>query len=141
MTLGGLRGLVMDAPGTQISYYELDGYARWAGARLPSEAEWETAVGGNVLEQVDGIAWQWTQSAYGAYPGYRPAQGALGEYNGKFMVGQMVLRGGASITPVGHSRPSYRNFYRPGQRWMFYGLRPAGAAGHIDTHADARDTF
>ncbi len=141
MTLGGLRSLVMDAPVTHISYYESDAYARWAGARLPSEAEWETAVAENVLEQVDGIAWQWTQSAYGAYPGYRPAQGALGEYNGKFMVGQMVLRGGASITPVGHSRPSYRNFYRPEQRWMFSGLRLARDAGQIDTHADARNTF
>src|SRR5258707_1306497 len=141
MTLGGLRSLVMDAQVTHISYYESDAYARWAGARLPSEAEWETAVAENMLEQVDGIAWQWTQSAYGAYPGYRPAQGALGEYNGKFMVGQMVLRGGASITPVGHSRPSYRNFYRPEQRWMFSGLRLARDAGLIETQPETRDNF
>jgi len=125
MTLGGMRSTAADAPVTHISYYEAAAYAAWAGARLPSEAEWEFAVRENLLEQVDGVAWQWTQSAYGAYPGYRPAGGALGEYNGKFMVGQMVLRGGASVTSAGHSRPSYRNFYRPEQRWMFSGLRLA----------------
>jgi formylglycine-generating enzyme required for sulfatase activity len=125
MTLGGMRSIAADAPVTHISYYEAAAYAAWAGARLPSEAEWEFAVRENLLEQVDGVAWQWTQSAYSAYPGYRPVGGALGEYNGKFMVGQMVLRGGASVTSAGHSRASYRNFYRPEQRWMFSGLRLA----------------
>jgi ergothioneine biosynthesis protein EgtB len=125
MTLGGMRSIAADAPVTHISYYEAAAYAAWAGARLPSEAEWEFAVRENLLEQVDRVAWQWTQSAYGAYPGYRPVGGALGEYNGKFMVGQMVLRGGASVTSAGHSRASYRNFYRPEQRWMFSGLRLA----------------
>jgi dimethylhistidine N-methyltransferase len=141
MTLGGMRSIVADAAVTHISYYEAAAYAQWAGARLPSEAEWELAARENLLEQVDGVAWQWTQSAYSAYPGYRPAGGALGEYNGKFMVGQMVLRGGASITPAGHSRLSYRNFYRPEQRWMFAGLRLARDTGPIDTQADARDSF
>jgi len=133
MTLGGVRSFAADAPVTHISYYEAAAYAAWAGARLPSEAEWEVAVRENLLEQVDGVAWQWTQSAYSAYPGYRPATGALGEYNGKFMVGQMVLRGGASVTSAGHSRPSYRNFYRPEQRWMFSGLRLARDAGPSNT--------
>ena len=133
MTLGGVRSVAADAPVTHISYYEAAAYAAWAGARLPSEAEWEVAVRENLLEQVDGVAWQWTQSAYSAYPGYRPAGGALGEYNGKFMVGQMVLRGGASVTSAGHSRPSYRNFYRPEQRWMFSGLRLARDTGPSNT--------
>jgi dimethylhistidine N-methyltransferase len=141
MTLGGMRSIAADAPVTHISYYEAAAYAGWAGARLPSEAEWELAVRENLLEQVDGVAWQWTRSAYSAYPGYRPAGGALGEYNGKFMVGQMVLRGGASVTPAGHSRPSYRNFYKPEQRWMFSGLRLTRDAGPINTRAGARDSF
>jgi len=141
MTLGGMRSIAADAPVTHISYYEAAAYAGWAGARLPSEAEWELAARENLLEQVDGVAWQWTQSAYSAYPGYRPAGGALGEYNGKFMVGQMVLRGGASVTPAGHSRPSYRNFYRPEQRWMFSGLRLARDAGPINTQAGAKNRF
>jgi ergothioneine biosynthesis protein EgtB len=102
MTLGGMRSVAAEAPVIHISYYEAAAYAGWAGARLPSEVEWQIAVGENLLEQVDGVAWQWTQSTYGAYPGYRPASGALGEYNGKFMVGQMVLRGGAS-----HPRGTY----------------------------------
>jgi formylglycine-generating enzyme required for sulfatase activity len=133
MTLGGVRSFAADAAVTHISYYEAAAYAAWAGARLPSEAEWEVAARENLLEQVDGVAWQWTQSAYSAYPGYRPAVGALGEYNGKFMVGQMVLRGGASVTSAGHARPSYRNFYRPEQRWMFSGLRLARDAGPSNT--------
>jgi len=133
MTLGGVRSFAVDAPVTHVSYSEAAAYAAWAGARLPSEAEWEVAVRENLLEQVDGVAWQWTQSAYSAYPGYRSATGALGEYNGKFMVGQMVLRGGASVTSAGHSRPSYRNFYRPEQRWMFSGLRLARDAGPSNT--------
>ncbi|SDF61206.1 ergothioneine biosynthesis protein EgtB [Dyella sp. 333MFSha] len=126
MTPGGWRPVDPDAPVTHVSYYEADAFARWAGARLPTEAEWEHAVRTQGrLEQIDDVAWQWTASAYLPYPGFRAADDAVGEYNGKFMVGQMVLRGGASVTPHGHSRPSYRNFYRPGQRWMFSGVRLA----------------
>lgn len=125
MTLRGLEPVDPRAAVTHISYYEAAAYALWAGARLPTEAEWEVAASTGALEQSDGVAWQWTQSAYGAYPGFRAASGAVGEYNGKFMVGQMVLRGGASVTPPGHTRPSYRNFFRPEQRWMFSGLRLA----------------
>jgi dimethylhistidine N-methyltransferase len=126
MTPGGWRPVDPDAPVTHISYYEAEAFARWAGARLPTEAEWEHAMRARAdLEQVDDVAWQWTASAYSPYPGFRAADDAVGEYNGKFMIGQMVLRGGASVTPPGHSRVSYRNFYRPGQRWMFSGLRLA----------------
>ncbi|SDH92955.1 ergothioneine biosynthesis protein EgtB [Pseudomonas panipatensis] len=123
--LAGLRPLDLDAPVLHISYYEASAYAAWAGARLPTEAEWETAALDGLLEQVYDSAWQWTQSAYAAYPGFRPGAGAVGEYNGKFMVSQMVLRGGACVTPPGHSRPSYRNFFYPDKRWMFAGLRLA----------------
>ena len=129
MSLRGLQPLDPDAPVTHISYYEAAAYATWADARLPSEAEWEHAASSGLLEQVDDVAWQWTQSAYAAYPGFRPEANALGEYNGKFMINQMVLRGGASVTPSGHSRLSYRNFFYPAQRWMFSGLRLARDAG------------
>jgi len=125
MTLRGLRPVKMDAPVTHVSYYEAAAYAHWASARLPTEAEWECAARAGLLEQVEDVAWQWTQSAYSPYPGFRPAENAAGEYNGKFMVGQMVLRGGASVTPAHHSRLTYRNFYRPEQRWMFSGVRLA----------------
>jgi dimethylhistidine N-methyltransferase len=126
MTPGGWKPVDPDAAVVHVSYYEADAFARWAGARLPTEAEWEHAVRTrHDLEQVYDTAWQWTASAYTAYPGFKASDDAVGEYNGKFMSGQMVLRGGASVTPPGHSRPSYRNFYRPGQRWMFAGLRLA----------------
>ncbi|MNF60662.1 Histidine-specific methyltransferase EgtD [compost metagenome] len=125
MGLGGLHPLVPAAPVTHVSYYEACAFAAWADARLPSEAEWEVAARAAVLGQVEDCAWQWTASAYAPYPGFRPSRDAVGEYNGKFMVSQMVLRGGASITPAGHARPSYRNFFYPAQRWMFSGLRLA----------------
>ncbi|WPP01569.1 ergothioneine biosynthesis protein EgtB [Pseudomonas sp. HR96] len=125
MTLRGLQPLDPNAPVTHISYYEAAAFAQWAGARLPTEAEWETAAAGGQLEQIDDSAWQWTQSAYSAYPGFKPAASAVGEYNGKFMINQMVLRGGASISAPGHSRPTYRNFFGPGLRWMCSGLRLA----------------
>jgi dimethylhistidine N-methyltransferase len=129
MTLAGLVPVDPYGPVMHISYYEAAAYALWAGARLPTEAEWEAAATAGLLEQVDDVAWQWTQSAYSPYPGFRPAASAVGEYNGKFMVDQMVLRGGASVTPPGHSRASYRNFFRAGQRWMYSGLRLARDPG------------
>jgi dimethylhistidine N-methyltransferase len=125
MSLRGLEAIDPDAPVTHISYYEAAAYAQWANARLPTEAEWEAAVLAGLLEQVDDVAWQWTQSAYSAYPGFRPAASAVGEYNGKFMVSQMVLRGGASVTSPGHSRATYRNFFHPEKRWVVAGLRLA----------------
>jgi ergothioneine biosynthesis protein EgtB len=125
MTLAGLKPIDSAAPVTHISYYEADAFARFAGKHLPSETEWEVAAGAGILADAFGIAWQWTRSAYLPYPGYRAAEGALGEYNGKFMVSQMVLRGSSLATPDGHQRLSYRNFFYPPSRWQFSGLRLA----------------
>ncbi len=146
-TLGGSRPLDPAEPVCHLSYYEADAYARWAGARLPTEAEWEVlasadVVEGNFLDQSTlhprpvvgdrtspfGDVWQWTSSSYSPYPGFEPAAGAVGEYNGKFMVGQYVLRGGCCATPDGHSRLTYRNFFPPAARWAFSGLRLAKSA-------------
>ncbi|HEX9964268.1 MAG TPA: ergothioneine biosynthesis protein EgtB [Allosphingosinicella sp.] len=146
--LGGLRPLGPAEPVAHISWYEADAFARWAGARLPREEEWEAAAaaldpdGGNQLDragaarpgpappgngirQMFGDLWEWTMSAFAPWPGYRPPQGTVGEYNGKFMCNQFVLRGGSFATPRGHLRASYRNFFYPHQRWMFSGLRLA----------------
>jgi ergothioneine biosynthesis protein EgtB len=125
MTLGGLRCIEPEKPVCHVSYYEADAFARWAGKDLPTESEWEVAANGNALGGAFGVVWQWTRSAYSPYPGYKAAPGALGEYNGKFMVNQMVLRGSSVATPAGHSRPSYRNFFYPPARWQFSGLRLA----------------
>jgi ergothioneine biosynthesis protein EgtB len=125
MTLGGLRCVAPEQPVCHVSYYEADAFARWAGRDLPTEAEWEVAANHDALSDAFGIVWQWTRSAYSPYPGYRAAPGALGEYNGKFMVNQLVLRGSSLATPAGHSRPSYRNFFYPQARWQFSGLRLA----------------
>jgi ergothioneine biosynthesis protein EgtB len=125
LTLGGLRPVDPAAPVHHVSYYEADAFARFAGKHLPSEMEWETAARHDIIADAFGIAWQWTRSAYLPYPGYRAAEGALGEYNGKFMVSQMVLRGSSLATPEGHERVSYRNFFYPPARWQFSGLRLA----------------
>jgi ergothioneine biosynthesis protein EgtB len=123
-----LRGRVAVDPAEPVlhlSYYEADAFAHWRGCRLPTEAEWEIAAGHGGLRQQRDSAWQWTASPYVAYPGFRIAEGAVGEYNGKFMVNQFVLRGGCLATPEGHARPTYRNFYPPASRWMFSGVRLA----------------
>ncbi|MGC1547153.1 MAG: L-histidine N(alpha)-methyltransferase, partial [Rhodanobacter sp.] len=125
MTLKSMKPVDLHAPVTHVSYYEAAAFAQWRGERLPTEEEWEHAAGLGAMAQLYDQAWQWTQSAYSPYPGFRATTDAIGEYNGKFMSGQMVLRGGANVTPPGHSRPSYRNFYRPDQRWMFSGVRLA----------------
>ena len=125
MTLGGLRPINPALPVCHVSYYEADAFARWAGKHLPSEAEWEVAVQNDLLADAFGVVWQWTRSAYAPYPGYQAAPGALGEYNGKFMINQMVLRGSSLATPAGHSRATYRNFFYPSARWQFSGLRLA----------------
>jgi ergothioneine biosynthesis protein EgtB len=125
MTLGGLRPVDPAAPVCHVSYYEADAFARWRGRRLPTESEWEVTARAGALSDAFGLVWQWTQSPYMPYPGYRPLEGALGEYNGKFMVNQIVLRGSSLATPEGHARASYRNFFPPAARWQFSGVRLA----------------
>lgn len=144
-TMNGMQALAPNDPVCHMSYYEADAFARWAGARIPTESEWESAaehvgIEGNFVEsgrlspmaasdgslsQMFGDVWEWTNSAYLAYPGYRPLEGALGEYNGKFMCNQFVLRGGSCATPRSHIRRSYRNFFPPDARWQFLGIRLA----------------
>ena len=122
---GGLVPLDLDAPVRHVNWYEADAFARWAGARLPTEQEWEAAYATPDMHEMTGHVWQWTASAYSPYPGFRPPAGAIGEYNGKFMINQMVLRGGSVATPPGNARPTYRNFFHPDRRWQFSGLRLA----------------
>jgi ergothioneine biosynthesis protein EgtB len=127
-TLAGVNSLVLDDPVNHVSYYEADAFARWAGHRLPTEAEWEIAARLHPeLPDLFDSRWQWTQSAYVAYPGYAPAPGAVGEYNGKWMSDQWVLRGSSAATPPGHARVTYRNFFPSDTRWQFTGIRMASA--------------
>jgi ergothioneine biosynthesis protein EgtB len=123
--LHGVRPLEPQAPVAQLSFFEAAAYAEWAGARLPTEFEWEAAHDAPGISQLNGHVWQWTRSSYDPYPGFRPLPGIAAEYNGKFMVGQVVLRGGSVATPAGHTRASYRNFFPPAARWQFSGLRLA----------------
>jgi formylglycine-generating enzyme required for sulfatase activity len=120
-TLGGLRKLPSGAPVCHVSLYEAAAFAEWKGMRLPTEFEWETAQD----KFAWGLRWEWTNSAYLPYPGFKKPDGAVGEYNGKFMINQMVLRGSSAVTPEGHSRPTYRNFFHPHLRWQFTGIRLA----------------
>lgn len=143
-TLGGLREIDMSAPVTHVSFYEADAYARWHGSRLPEEAEWELAslahdpqfgnyrengylqpIASNDDEGFFGNVWEWTKSPYQPYPGFTPLQGSVGEYNGKFMCNQMVLRGGSCVSPRDHLRHTYRNFFYPHERWQYTGIRLA----------------
>ncbi|MEA3122230.1 MAG: hypothetical protein QOH33_1803 [Paraburkholderia sp.] len=121
--LAGLQPMDPHAPVSQLSFYEAAAYAEWAGARLPTEFEWEAAFEAPGIGQMAGHVWQWTRSSYDPYPGFKPMPGIAAEYNGKFMVGQLVLRGGSFATPRGHIRPSYRNFFPPAARWQFSGVR------------------
>lgn len=151
-TLSGRRPVALAEPVCHVSYFEADAYARWAGARLPLEAEWEAATEGVLVDethcldldldvlhpepvtapgpaQLFGGVWEWTASPYLPYPGFRAGPGAIGEYNGKFMVNQQVLRGGSCVTPKGHVRPTYRNFFPASARWAFAGVRLAKDGG------------
>lgn len=123
--LHGVQPLDRQAPVTHVSYYEAAAFAEWAGTRLPTEFEWEVAFALPGMAQMLGHTWQWTRSSYDPYPGFRPTTGAVREYNGKFMVGQQVLRGSSVATPEGHGRKTYRNFFPPGARWQFSGIRLA----------------
>ena len=123
-TFDGLTPVDSHAPVCHVSHYEADAYARWKGGRLPTEFEWEAAANAAAVPTLNwGGRWEWTNSAYLPYPGFTTAEGAVGEYNGKFMSGQMVLRGASIATPEGHSRPTYRNFFQPDKRWQFTGIR------------------